>query len=797
MKRLLILFLFTTLTLSSFAQITGVVKDLNSKEVIIGAKLIASNNSKALSSIDGTFQLNAQESELPITVIVSMIGYVTDTITVTNFDPITISLSEPVQNIETIVVTAGRRSQDIEEVPISMEIIRPELIDNKGISDLEAAVNQSPGVYAMDGQVSIRGGSGFSYGAGSRVMLLWNGMPLLSGEAGDTKWNSVPMECASQIEILKGASSVLYGSGALNGIISLTEREPGTKGEVRAKYQIGVYDNPKRSSLIWWNTNPKFQQLEAYYGKMYKKVGFTISANGFTNDGYRHGETEDRARLSGTFYFRPANVKRLKAGIGYNVQYQKTGNFVIWQSDTLGYTPSGGADPTVPGSTLSDYTGLRLSIDPYVKYIDKYNNKHTLKTRYYRTNNTNAYNTQQSNSGKVSYADYQFQRTTKYGTSLTTGLSGTHNAVTSNLFGDHYSLNAGLYAQLEQKLFNKLDITAGLRFEYFEQDKMQGDSDFYFGKDSSKIPVYPIIRGGLHYQLFKFTHLRASYGQGIRYPSVAERFTMTSVGALNIFPNQALKPEKGWAAEVGVKQVVKIGKNWKGLIDVAGFINEYSNMMEFAFGLYKPDSITLSIDPNDPGYVNKWIGFQAQNAEKARITGIEFSFNSTGKIGNVQLNSLIGYTYMNPISLNSDKNYIQNFSSYSDTVIAGDTVITYDRTLKYRFNHLIKGDVEVMWKGFSIGFSARYNSNMNNIDKIFEDKVPVPGPAIYILPGLKNYRMENNKGALVFDARVGYNFLEHYRIGFIVNNVLNVEYTTRPGDIQAPRSFIVQVQAKF
>ncbi|NBX80438.1 MAG: Plug domain-containing protein, partial [Flavobacteriales bacterium] len=113
-----------------------------------------------------------------------------------------------------VVITAGRRNQNIEDVPISMEIIRPELVNNKGLSSLEQAVDQSPGVYSMDGQVSIRGGGGYAYGAGSRVMLLWNGIPMLSPDLGDVKWNAVPMEQTSQIEILKGASSVLYGSGA-------------------------------------------------------------------------------------------------------------------------------------------------------------------------------------------------------------------------------------------------------------------------------------------------------------------------------------------------------------------------------------------------------------------------------------------------------------------------------------------------------------------------------------------------------------------------------------------------------
>src|SRR5690606_35079783 len=124
----------------------------------------------------------------------------------------------------------------------------------------------------------------------------------------------------------------------------------------------------------------------------------------------------------------------------------------------------------------------------------------------------------------------------------------------------------------------------------------------------------------------------------------------------------------------------------------------------------------------------------------------------------------------------------------------GTVTSTYDNTLKYRFNHLFRGDIEATWKGISLGFSGRYNSKMVNIDKIFEESIL----GTYILPGLKSYRENiDNRGALVFDARIGYTFLEHYRFGFIVNNVFNREYTTRPGDIQPPRHFMVQLQVKF
>lgn len=783
MKNILLLLLFIPFFGSS--QITGTIIDQTTKDPVYGAKVFASTGERVISDFDGIFVI--QPKSYPVTLIITAKTFLTDTIKITKKGDYTIKLFESVQIIKTVVVTAGRRDQDIEDVSISMEIIRPELFENKGLLNLEEAVDQSPGVFAMDGTVSIRGGSGFAYGAGSRVLLLWNGIPIISGDAGDTKWNTIPIEAASQIEVIKGASSVLYGSGALNGIISLTEREPGTKGEFRAKIQAGIYDNPKRSTLKWWSVNPMFVSGDAYYGKMYKKFGYTVSVNGLTSPGFKEGSSEDRGRISGTLFFRPEKFKKMKMGIGYNAQYQKTGNFLIWESDTFAYTPSGGADLSNPASTLTYNTGTSISVDPYIKVYDKKNNLHSLKTRYYFLDRTNLTDASQSTQSAVLYGDYQLQRKFAHGTVMTAGFTGVRTDVKSNLFGDHFSSNLAVYTQFEKRM-GKLDITGGVRVEYYEQDGMSGDTDFSFGNDTSSmttLPVYPIFRLGTHYQLFKYTHLRASFGQGIRYPSVAERYTKTSVGALNIFPNPTLKPETGWAAEIGVKQVIKIGKKWKGILDLAAFVNEYNNMMEFTFGAYKPDSIAWSIDPNNVGYIEKWLGFQAQNAEKARISGAEISFNSLGSIGKVELTSLIGYTYMKPVSLNADPAYTSTFSDSGSTV------------LKYRFNHLAKADIEATYKNISIGVSARYNSYMSNIDRTFEDGIDIGGTNVQILTGLKEYRDKNNTGSLVFDARAGFEFEEHYRLGFIVSNFLNTEYVTRPGDVRAPRTFILQLQVKF
>jgi len=777
-KILVFALLFTSLNFQS--QVIGKVIDGKSKEPISGAKVVSSDGTKLFSGADGQFVISPKT--YPITLIISMIQFVTDTLTVSGSGEVKIVMKEPVKDFQTVVISAGKRKQTVEEIPVSMEIIKPQLIDNKGITDLEQAVDQTPGVFTMDGQVSIRGGSGFAYGTGSRVLLLWNGMPLLSGYAGDTQWNAIPMEQASQIEVMKGASSVLYGSGALNGVIALSEKLPQAERETKIKVQYGFYDNPRRQSLKWWSRSPMNQQVEAYTSKMNQKYGYTISSTLFHNDGYRQGENEYRGRISGTLYFRVKNNDRIKYGVGYNYQIQKAGNFLIWQSDTLGYTPSGGADTSKAESTLTYNLGHRLFIDPYLRYTDKRNNKHNLKARMYYAENMNLNNPSQSNGAVIYFTDYQFQKQYTNGITLSSGVSNIANVVFSNLFGNHTSFNPAVYTQYEHKIGDKLDISAGVRVEYFEMDGKRGDSDFMINKkDSVSIPVYPILRTGIHYEVAKYTHLRASIGQGIRYPSVAERYTQTSVGALNIFPNPELKPEIGWAGEIGIKQGVKIG-DWKGMLDVAAFINQYSNMMEFSFGVFNPDSIALSSDPNSPGYINKWVGFKAQNAERARITGIDISFNSMGKIGNVEIISLLGYTYMNPVSLNENSDYQNSFSDPNSNM------------LKYRFKHLAKADIEVNYKKMSFGVSCRYNSFMKNIDLVFEE--PIAG-STYILPGLKAYREKYNQGNLVFDVRLGYKFNEKMRLGLIANNLFNAEYTSRPGDIQPPRNFLMQLQMKL
>jgi iron complex outermembrane receptor protein len=677
------------------------------------------------------------------------------------------SLRLKTQDEKTVYVRAARFEKNIEEVSISMEVLRPALIANKGLANLEQAVNQSPGVFTMDGQVSIRGGGGYAYGAGSRVLLVWNGVPMLSPDIGDVKWNAVPMEHAEQIEIIKGASSVLYGSGALNGIIAMNEKDAPLEGTVSLKVQNGIYGNPPRAGMKWWDTPPTFQFVDVYAAKRKENHAFTLGVNVFRDKGYREGDHEQRARIHGTYAYFFKNIPQLKAGLSFHVQAQEEGVFILWRNDSMCLQAL--------ENTLSEQRALRLSLDPYLLYISKNKVKHALRTRYYVTTTGSSTALVDASLGQMYYTDYQASKKIKH-FDLAFGATSNISQVTSYIFGNHLSKNFSLYHQAEWSK-GKLDLQAGLRLEYCQLNNETPETNFNWVGQT--LPVYPILRFGGHYALQKSTHLRASFGQGIRFPAVAERYISTSVGGLRIFQNPDLIAERGWAAELGLKQVVVIGA-WKAMLDVAGFINAYDNMTEFAFGVFKPDTMAF-LQTTNPGAINflyNWVGFQAQNAERARITGIEFSMNSSGKIGEVEVLTLLGYTYMNPLSLNTDTTYLATFSDTTGSM------------LKYRFKHLAKADIELNYKKFGIGISGRYNSYMRNIDLAFEEGII----DTEILVGMAQYRAVFNKGVPVFDLRFNYAFSEQFKCNLILNNFTNAEYVTRPGAVQAPRNFVVQLQ---
>jgi len=230
-----------TLLVTSLNAQTVVFKVLDSQtqQPLIGVNILY-EQSGTTTDIEGMAEVEL--SSFPAIVSFSYVGYKSRSLSIESVgrEPQTISLEQESTALDIVTVTGSRYEQNIVKSAVSIDILKPSLLRSVNTTAADDVLNKVPGVQVIDGQANIRGGSGYSYGAGSRVMLLLDDVPALQPDAGFPNWNDLPIENLSQIEVLKGAASTLYGSAALNGIINFRSSYATAEPETRWKASISL-----------------------------------------------------------------------------------------------------------------------------------------------------------------------------------------------------------------------------------------------------------------------------------------------------------------------------------------------------------------------------------------------------------------------------------------------------------------------------------------------------------------------------------------------------------------------------
>ncbi|MDZ7878240.1 MAG: TonB-dependent receptor [Saprospiraceae bacterium] len=757
------LFFLLLTSASLFGQITisGKITDQKSNELLIGA-IVKIGEAGAVTDENGVFSIVMQKGG-NYEATASIVGYDSQSkkITLTEGSNLTLdfALYEGNLLLSATTVTAGKFEKSLGEVTVSLDVISPKLIENINTKSVTDVLQKVPGVNIIDGQANIRGGSGWSYGAGSRVLLLVDDIPALQADAGFPNWRDVAVENIEQIEVVKGAASALYGSSAMNGIINIRTGFAKSDPETKFATFATAYLPPKDAVKHWWSAargggQPYEGGLSLSHKQKFGKFDFAGTVYYYNQSSYQKFNYNKYGRFSASTRYRITD--RLSVGVNWNVNTGNSNDFFYF---------AGATDSAYIGAvgTYSNSKKTRFMIDPYLNYFDKHGNRHKILSRIYSVNN--GVDNGQSNSSLLLYSEYQFQRKFENDLVLTAGLVGVGTKITAQLYGNqnYVSNNVATYAQLDKKI-GKLNLSGGVRYE----------RNTIFGPDSVAFnPKYkeatqqggtikeakPVFRIGANYQLAQATFLRANWGQGYRFATVAEMFINTSAGALKIFPSPNLTSETGWSSEIGVKQGFKVS-DFQGFVDVAGFWSEYQNMMEFLLSTELAQRTGV-------------LGFQSQNVGNTRIKGIEASIAGQGRIGNWTPSVLIGYTYIDP-----------KFRDYTQRDSLASTA-TYN-VLKYRFRHNVKFDAEVTHLKFSVGFSINYNSHMEAVDRV-----------LYFLKGVEAYRKAHDTGFKTVDLRAAYRFTPKIKLSLIGANILNEEYSYRPGLVEGPRNVQARVDWAF
>lgn len=955
-------------------KVEGFVYDKDNNEPMIGVTVSCKVNGQVkgtVTDIDGKYSLDIPEGSTSLNF--SFMGYEAQNV------PIIVErqkgfkgnvyMAQVSTDLDAVVVSAGRYEQKLSDLTVSMNVLKAADITKNSPSDIKATLNNTSGVDVTDKQPSIRGGSGWTYGVGSRCLIMVDGMSILSPAGGEINWNAVPMENIAQVEVMKGASSVLYGSSALNGLINVRTSRPSIDPTTRINMYMSIYNSPKNEDYVWYDKrfwkegayhvepflrktlfsgirNPMSDGIDISHERRIGNVDVTAAVNLFTDEGYKKGGYNKRVRAAaGVTYYSP-KIKGMNFGFNTNFLSTEAADAFLWRSDKAPYEQS-------PLANMARQTN-EFYFDPQFTYHDYDRGMmHKLRGRFYTSaSNINSEATDKNiseildnmgtnyealakdvqqivtqvqaknpnfaglvdqsdfsaiqdmydilsvvypdvkinkitglvakmmlgtakpqniadgveaikqignkyfpnassadyvdliawamakgtlptslnavipialnevlNNGKQEqerlkdpdrvddyYLDYQFSKEFGSQNTLTVGATYEHVYSLAETSGTHHSDNAALYVQYDDKFFDKLNLSVGGRFEYYRVDdaKRESETDIF----GVKIPVKPVFRGGLNYQVAKGTFIRGSFGQGYRYPSITEKFVRKDIGGIGAYPNMDLKAESGYNVELGIKQGYKVG-NVKGFVDMAAFYTEYKDMIEFRIGLFNNNNTPYTYIDNLSQVLTilqngdmLGIGAQFYNVNNARIYGAEVNFSGIWDItSKTNLMFNVGYVYTEPIDVNyKDINEVE--ASYTDPLQMKQKSNT-SKYLKYRQKHTLKGSLDLTYDRYSIGTSMTWKSKTLAVDYFLVDEREKENPDVMdyvrsmLFGDLQGYWERNNTGYFVQDIRASVQITKGVKVMGIISNLWNKEYSTRPMDISQPRTYTLQLETKF
>lgn len=498
-----------------------------------------------------------------------------------------------------IIVTAGKYEQKKSELPVSTEIIPGTKLIERNFRNLEAALRYVPGVNMTEDQISIRGSSGYSRGAGARALVTIDGLPFYTGDTGEIVWEMIPVTQIQRVEIIKGAASSLYGSSAIGGVVSAISRDISSYPRTMINAFYGFYDRPHYKEWDWSGQLRPFNGVTIAHSNAFGNFGFNLSLTRLEDLSYRRDDFSKKfiGFLKMKFDINSKSDLTLLA----NSFNKRAGSFLYWKDSRNALVNSDfvSANRIETNRYLIGLIYKNLISDKSVLFV---------KGSYYRNNFSDNGLPSNTSTSHLYRIETQLTSSLTEKIIMTSGAEVIPSQVKSNLFGNPDAIFAGVYSVADISFDFPLIFSVGLRYDYGKLDTLEPA-----GSLSPKI--------GLNYKLADNLILRSSLGTGFRNPSLAEAFTSTSTSGITIKPNPKIKPERNVTFEFGINY------SYENIFefDLAVFQNEYYKMIE------------ASVDPSDG-----LIFFS--NLLRARIQG--FEAGTTVDIIPGILKSSVSYTYL-------------------------------------------------------------------------------------------------------------------------------------------------------
>ena len=447
--------------------------------------------------------------------------------------------------LEPIVVTASHTPKALKDAPVVTRLITLhdiKITDATNIQDL--LIQEIPGLefgFAMSQETALHM-SGFG---GNAVLFLVDG-ERLSGETMDnTDYNRLNLDHVGRVEIVKGASSALYGSNAVGGVVNLISQENLSPWALNVNSRYNTFGHEWRNGASFsfntakWNSQTSFQHTkidpvdlpkryspEEIVAELMKKAqGLPYNEDVLNDD---------------------SNISRLYGQKTYNVKER-----LIWRAtDQLTLTGRGGyffrtSERDTYNYHFNAYSGGlkgRYAWD-YHRYLELSYAYDQYDKANFLPDGTRTHDHDYSNRQHVAHALYNHA----FGKNgLIVGADYMHDYLTTYQFVDntsHSQNNIDGYAQFDWNVTDRLNLVGSVRYDYFSASSNQA----FTGRLAA---VYK----------FPWMTFRANYASGFRAPTLKEMYMYFDMGNMGymIVGNPDLKPEKSHNFNLAVERTNRI-----------------------------------------------------------------------------------------------------------------------------------------------------------------------------------------------------------------------------------------------
>ena len=288
-KSLLFILSFLSLSISTFAQyrVKITIREAGTQQPLLGAHITIAPHKEyqdtliAITDKDGKAFINLEKENASYFYKVNMMGYmpVSGTLLATEKE-VNIVLKEDVMHLNGVVVTGSRTERPVKLSPITTQVLGGKALVDAGYSDLQHALQQeTPGMniqkVGFGNEISMQGLDA------RHVLFLQDGERMTGDMAGNLDYERFNLHAIDRIEIVKGASSTLYGSRASGAVINLISKKTQKPLDIQAGVRFAQMNqrnykqpNPK-DFLYMFEKNSDRPNLQSWISAGIKQGKFT------------------------------------------------------------------------------------------------------------------------------------------------------------------------------------------------------------------------------------------------------------------------------------------------------------------------------------------------------------------------------------------------------------------------------------------------------------------------------------------------------------------------------------------